>query len=197
MKMRKGVFALGFAGAMALAGAAEAHTGAGATTGAMHGFFHPLGGLDHLLAMVSVGLFAFLLGGRALWLVPLSFVAMMAAGGVAGMEGVGIPFVETGIALSVIVIGGLVALGRSLPLAAAMSVVGAFALFHGYAHGAEMPLAASGLGYGAGFLSATAALHSAGVGLGVAAAGLSDAKIMRTAGALVSAAGIALIGGAF
>jgi urease accessory protein len=148
---------------------AFAHPGLpGHTHDLASGFMHPFSGLDHILAMVAVGLFAAQLGGRALWAVPASFVAMMAAAGVAGMSGVALPLTETGIALSVIVLGGAVALRLALPVAAAAALVGFFAMFHGYAHGLETPETASGLLYGLGFVAATAALHALGIGLGLA-----------------------------
>ena len=131
--------------------AAMAHSGH-AAGGFSLGFMHPLVGLDHVLAMVAVGLFAWHLGGKALWLVPTAFVVTMAVGGAVGMAGTGLPLVEIGIALSIVVIGGLVALRRTMPTEIAMTVVAVFALFHGHAHGAEMGQAASGLVYGLGFL---------------------------------------------
>ena len=136
--------------------AALAHTGVGDTSGFMHGFTHPLGGLDHQLAMILVGIFAYQLGGRALWLVPLTFVGIMALGGFLGIAGIPVPFIEIGIALSVIVLGAIVAFGVKVPVAAAMGIVGLFAIFHGHAHGSEMPMDASGLEYGLGFMLATA-----------------------------------------
>jgi urease accessory protein len=187
-----------FAVTLLFATAAEAHTGAGSTAGLAHGFLHPLGGLDHLLAMICVGLFACFLGGRALWLVPASFVAMMAVGGVLGFAGVGLPFVELGIALSIVVIGGALALGRSLPLTAAMALAGFFAVFHGHAHGAEMPAAASGLAYGLGFLAATALLHGAGLALGFGLdkfAGTASRMLARAGGAVVGLSGLAILAG--
>ena len=132
--------------------AALAHTGVGDTSGFMRGFMHPLGGLDHQLAMILVGIFAYQLGGRALWLVPLTFVAVMAFGGFLGIAGIPVPFIELGIALSVIVLGAIVAFGVKVPVAAAMGIVGLFAIFHGHAHGSEMPMDASGLEYGLGFM---------------------------------------------
>src|SRR4051812_14841148 len=114
--------------------AAQAHTGVGSTAGLAHGFVHPLGGIDHLLVMVAVGLFAAHLGGRALWLVPLSFISMIVIGGAFGMAGIGPPFVEIGIGLSVVVLGVAVACGFHLPTTAAMALVGLFAIFHGHAH---------------------------------------------------------------
>ena len=132
----------------------------------MHGFMHPLSGLDHQLAMILVGIFAYQLGGRALWLVPLTFVSVMAVGGFLGIAGMPVPFIEIGIALSVIVLGAIVAFGVKAPLAVAMGIVGLFAIFHGHAHGSEMPLDASGLEYGLGFMLATALLHAVGIGIG-------------------------------
>ena len=143
------------------------HDGAGLA----HGFAHPFGGVDHIAAMVAVGLLAARLGGRALWLVPASFVAAMAVAGVAGMAGMTLPYAETGIAISVGVLGAIAAFGIAMPVAAAMGLVAFFAVFHGYAHGIEMPETASGLAYGAGFVAATAALHAIGIALGLAIAG--------------------------
>jgi urease accessory protein len=129
---------------------AFAHAGHGDASGFAQGFMHPVGGLDHILAMIAIGAFAALLGGRALWAVPASFVAMMAAGGALGMAALDLPFVEIGIAFSVVVLGAAVALNLSMPLSAAISLAGFFAVFHGFAHGAEMPTGASGLSYAGG-----------------------------------------------
>jgi len=167
------------------------------TGGLAHGFLHPLGGPDHVLAMVAVGLIAARIGGRALVLVPAAFLAMMALGGAAGAMGWHLPHVETGIALSVLVLGLVLALGMVPPVAGAMALVGAFAVFHGFAHGAEMPDAASGLAYGLGFLAATALLHAAGLGLGLAARRLDTRPALRVAGAALAAAGLGLLAGAF
>ncbi len=177
---------------------ASAHPGHETAPGFIHGFLHPLGGLDHILAMVAVGLFAAQLGGRALWLVPASFVAAMALAGVAGVSGLGLPYVEAGIALSIIVLGAAVALQATMPVAAAMGLVAFFAVFHGYAHGAEMPETMSALGYGAGFVLATAALHAAGVGLGVLI-GRSEVvsrRLIQVGGGAAALAGAALLAGA-
>ena len=116
--------------------AALAHTGHGDASGLLHGFMHPIAGIDHVLAMVAVGVFAFILGGRALYLVPLSFVGMMAVGFLLRIEGIEVPFVELGIAVSSVVIGGGAASGRPMPVIGAMALVGVFAVFHGHAHGA-------------------------------------------------------------
>ncbi len=176
--------------------AAQAHTGIGAADGFGYGFAHPLGGLDHVLAMVAVGLFAAQLGGRALWLVPLSFIAMMIAGGSLAVAGFGLPLVEIGIALSVVAFGLAVAAGFRLPALAAMALVGFFASFHGYAHGAEMPDSISGFDYATGFVLATALLHAAGIAIGIAAEKLGHAfghPALRTAGSQIAFAGAALL----
>ncbi|WP_026362953.1 HupE/UreJ family protein [Methylopila sp. M107] len=190
--------ALGLAAAL-VPSIAFAHTGHGDTVGFAAGAGHPVDGLDHVLAMVMVGVFAFQLGGRAVWLVPATFVGVMAAGGALGMAGVNLPFVETAIALSVIVLGAAVAFGVKAPVAAAMALVGAFAVFHGYAHGAEMPGAAGGAAYAAGFMLATAALHALGVGFGATCGQLAriyGPLATRAAGAAAGLAGVAILVGA-
>ena len=183
---------------IAIPTAAFAHTGHGDSSGFLHGFMHPIGGLDHVLAMVAVGVFAFVLGGRALYLVPLSFVGMMAVGFLIGANGIDLPFVELGIALSVIVIGGVAALGKPMPIAAAMSLVGVFAVFHGHAHGAEMPANAGGLDYAAGFMVATALLHLAGIAgaMGVAKlVGTYGRSVARLAGGVFALGGVGILAG--
>lgn len=159
--------------------AAFAHTGVGDTSGVLHGFMHPVGGLDHVLAMVAVGFFAAALGGRALWLVPLSFVGMMVAGFLLGTSGIGLPYGELAIGASGIVIAAAALLGRHIPTYAAMALVGGFAVFHGVAHGAEMPLDAPGLDYGLGFTLATVLLHLTGIAGGYAIAGLRRGVFAR------------------
>jgi urease accessory protein len=177
-----------------LPGGACAHTGHGEASGFAHGFIHPLGGLDHVLAMVAVGLYAALLGGRALWLVPAAFLGAMAMGGAIAAAGLAVPYVEIGIAASVIVLGLAVALRVSLPVFAAMALAGLFAIFHGYAHGAEMPQGASG--YAVGFMLATALLHGAGMAIGLAAASRSP-RIAQAAGGAMALAGVAILVGAY
>lgn len=177
---------------------AAAHTGAGEVSGLAYGLMHPIGGLDHVLAMVAVGLLAYLLGGAALWGLPLAFIAAMAAGGALALHGFALPFVEAGIGLSVVVIGAMVALGRSTPglLAAALTAV--FAVFHGHAHGAEMPVTVSGLGYGAGFILATVLLHTSGIfaGFGLGAAGRqAGMSVARGIGGVMALGGVAILGG--
>jgi urease accessory protein len=175
--------------AMLAASPAYAHTGFHAS-GFSAGVLHPLTGLDHALAMVAVGLFAAMLGGRALWAVPGSFVAMMLIGGALGVAGVAVPAVEIGIAVSVLVLGFVVALGRSWSLGSAMALAGGFAVFHGYAHGAEIPAGAGALSYSLGFAAASAVLHLAGKGAGMVT--LGRWKIARPAGAAVAIAGLVL-----
>ena len=180
--------------------AAFAHTGVGDTSGFMHGFMHPIGGLDHVLAMVAVGILAARLGGRALWLVPLAFVTMMVLGGIAGASGYDLPFVELGISGSILVLGFVLALGRQLPTALAMAMVGFFGIFHGHAHGTEMPVDAQGFAYGAGFVLATALLHASGLAFGMGAdrlAGSWSARASRIAGGAMAAAGAGIMAGAF
>ena len=157
------IAAASLAFAPAVAFAHPGHDGASLASG----FLHPLGGVDHIIAMVAVGLLAARLGGRAVWLVPASFVATMGVAGLAGMMGAGLPYVETGIALSVVVLAAVAVLGTAMPVAVAMGLVAFFAVFHGYAHGAEMPETMSGLAYGAGFVAATALLHGVGIALGL------------------------------
>src|SRR5262249_38289281 len=123
--------------------AAFAHPAIGDAHGFVQGLAHPLGGFDHILAMVAVGVFAWQLGGRALWAVPTTFVLVMALGGILGITGVAVPGVEIGIAASVIVLGAIVAFRVKASVALAMGVVAVFAIFHGHAHGTEMPLAAA------------------------------------------------------
>jgi urease accessory protein len=177
---------------------ANAHVGIGDTSGFAHGFWHPIGGVDHVLAMVTVGLFAGQLGGRALYLVPAAFVSVMVIGGAAGFAGIPIPFIELGIGLSIVVLGTAVALGLRIMIAAAMALVGFFAFFHGYAHGAEMPETVAGLAYGSGFVIATSLLHGCGLTLGSmmnSKAGRLGETLVRAAGAFVAVVGVALVFG--
>jgi urease accessory protein len=183
---------------LALPTIAAAHPGHDGTPGFIHGFLHPLGGLDHILAMVAVGLFAARLGGRALWLVPASFVVTMAVAGIAGMAGLALPYVEAGIALSILVLGAAIALDTTMPVAAAMGLVAFFAVFHGHAHGTEMPETMSGLAYGAGFVAATAALHALGIGLGlvIGRSEMFGRRVLQVGGSAAALAGAALLAGA-
>jgi urease accessory protein len=168
--------------------------------GLTDGIMHPLTGLDHVLAMVAVGLLAAQLGGRALWITPLSFVAMLVVGALLAMVQIAVPLVEVGIAFSIISLGLVLLFGVGLPTVGAMALVGFFAIFHGYAHGLEVPNTASALSYGVGFVLATGLLHLAGITLGLfarrAAVSLRPG-LFRAAGATFTLAGIALLIGAF
>ncbi|HEX4412054.1 MAG TPA: HupE/UreJ family protein [Lacipirellulaceae bacterium] len=146
---------------------ALAHVGFGSTEGFASGLAHPISGLDHLCAMIGVGIWASQRGGKAVWLFPLAFVIVMALGGLIGAAGIAIPFVERGIVASVLIIGILIAAAVRMPLLLSVLIVGTFAFFHGHAHGSEMPLTASGLAYAAGFLATTMVLLSVGVAAGI------------------------------
>lgn len=183
--------------AAVVTGAAEAHTFGVSAAGFSAGLAHPLVGLDHLLAMIAVGLWAVQIADRtehatALWLVPASFLAAMTAGGVLAMAEVGIPQVELGILGSLVVLGVLIAAAPRLPVWAGAAVVGAFALFHGHAHGTEAPAAASAALYAAGFLVTTTFLHGVGVGLGLVLREGQARLVTRFGGVGIAAAGLAL-----
>ena len=150
--------------ALALPTVADAHIGLHAD-GTLAGLGHPFSGIDHILAMVAVGFWAATLGGKARFIVPAAFVAVMAVGGVMGVFGVPLPMVETGIALTVAVLGLLVAFEVRVPAPVAAVIVGVCALFHGHAHGTELPAMSQAVGYVAGFLAATVILHGIGIGL--------------------------------
>ncbi|MGD9716810.1 MAG: HupE/UreJ family protein [Sulfuricurvum sp.] len=170
-----------------------AHTGHGTVSGFGAGFSHPIGGADHILAMIAVGLWASQMGGRALWAVPLSFVTMMVAGAAMGIQGFQVPFIEEGILGSVLVLGALIGFGVKMPVAFSAAIVGLFAIFHGTAHGAEMPLNAAGVEYAAGFVLATAMLHIGGIAIGAVMHKLSETKASKVAGGAIAASGLALI----
>jgi urease accessory protein len=155
------------------------------------GLSHPLGGLDHLLAMFAVGLLAAQLGGRALWLVPGAFVVMMIAGASAGVAGLPLPGVERAIGLSIVVIALPVAFALGMPVTLAMALVGVFAVFHGHAHGTVIPQGAAVTSYVLGFSVATTLIHGAGVCSGFAFA--QRALLLRLSGASIAVIGVALV----
>ncbi|RJF86405.1 urease accessory protein [Oleomonas cavernae] len=167
--------------------------------GLAHGMAHPLSGLDHILAMTMVGIYAYQQRGtQALWLLPVTFVALMAVGGALGIAGAGLPLVEIGIGLSVVALGAALALDVKLPAMIATTVIGAFAVCHGFAHGAEMTLDASGYAYASGFMLATASLHLAGIGIGASIGRLGrrlESPLVRTAGGIASLVGVGLLAG--
>ncbi len=173
----------------------------GTDGGALSGFLHPLLGIDHMLAMVAVGLLSAQMGGRAIWTVPAAFVSVMAVGGLLGLTGIGLLWVEYGIATSVIVLGIALALKQGLPVGLAMVFVGLFALFHGHAHGTELPTSTNTvlgiISYVIGFMVATAGLHVIGALLGTIATRtkLGD-MTLRVAGALIAVTGFGIFLGA-
>lgn len=176
--------------AAGMATPALAHTGTGLPGGFASGFAHPLGGFDHLLAMVSVGLWGAWLGRPLVYLLPVVFPGMMVAGALAAMTGAPAPPVELGIALSVLVLGGCVAAAYAAPAWLAVVVVAAFGICHGYAHGAELPSAADPVGYSVGFVAATGLLHVAGIALGALKDRPAGAIATRAAGLGVAVAGL-------
>jgi urease accessory protein len=173
--------------------AALAHVGDHSHMSFTEGLLHPFTGLDHVLAMVAVGLWASQLGGRALWLLPLTFPAVMAIGAALGLSGVTLPLVEIGIAGSVMVLGAVVALALRPSLAISIPLIGAFALLHGYSHGVELPANASALSYGAGFIAATLVLHAIGIATGLIAGRLPVRFAARTAGGAIAVLGVVLL----
>jgi urease accessory protein len=170
---------------------AQAHTFGSQGAGLMAGLTHPFVGLDHLLAMIAVGIWAGQLGGRAVWLIPLTFVSVMAVAATLASFGLLLPLMEPAIACSVLVLGLLIAGSVRLPTSLGALLVGLFAVFHGYAHGLELPQAASPILYGAGFVLATALLH--GLGIGFARKSLQHKMLQRIAGySLIAASGLLL-----
>jgi urease accessory protein len=176
--------------AVFIGSSAEAHMGTGLAGGFGSGFRHPLTGGDHLLAMFSVGLWGAFLGRPLIFVLPVIFPAVMVAGAVMGMLGMPLPPVETGIALSVIVLGGCIALSLKAPSWVASLIVAIFAIFHGYAHGKELPSAADPIGYSLGFVLATGSLHVLGIGIGFLNHRPHGVRVTRGLGVLIAGAGI-------
>jgi urease accessory protein len=175
---------------LVLAAPAFAHSGEGVAGGFISGFLHPLAGPDHVIAMVAVGLWGAFLGRPALWLLPVVFPLVMAFGGALGVLGVPLPGVEIGIALSAVVLGAMVAFAVKPPLWVAAVIVGAFAIFHGHAHGTELPEAASPIAYSLGFVIATGLLHAAGIALSLVTRWSQGAKLVRACGVAIAALGV-------
>jgi urease accessory protein len=184
MKRNYSIFLVALAGVMLMPGLASAHIIPGTHHSVYDGFAHPFSGLDHLLAMFAVGLWASQCRGRAVWMIPLTFVSVMVLGGILGLTGAHLPGIEFGIALSVLVLGVLIATATRLKLGWGMTVAGLFALFHGYAHGAEMPAAVSALSFSVGFVLATLVLHAMGIAAGFYLA--KQARAVRLAGAAIA-----------
>lgn len=168
----------------------QAHTGTGLPGGFVSGFKHPFSGVDHLLAMISVGIWGAFLGRPLIYLLPVIFPALMVGGAIMGMLGVPVPPVEIGIALSVFVLGSCIALSVRAPVWAASLIVAVFAIFHGYAHGRELPSAADPIGYSAGFVFATGLLHVLGIGIGFLNDRPGGLMATRSAGGIIAAMGV-------
>jgi len=183
------------AATLLLAGARPvlAHEQAGQAQGFLTGFLHPLSGPDHVVAMIAVGLWGAQLGPPAVWLLPVTFPMVMAFGGFLGLVGVPLPGVEVGIALSALLLGLMIARESKPPLLAAASLVGFFAVFHGHAHGTELPAGQSGLTYSIGFVVATGLLHGVGIAMGVVHRWRAGRVALRAAGGAVALAGIAFL----
>ena len=174
---------------------ASAHTDGGLAGGFVSGFVHPILGWDHVVAMVAVGLWGAFLGAPAIWLLPVVFPLVMAFGAVLGVLGVPIPAIETGIAGSAVVLGLLILLAARLPIWLASIIVGAFAIFHGYAHGAELPEAANPFAYGVGFVIATGLLHLAGIAFGLLIRWPAGVYAVRAGGGVIAMVGFAFLFG--
>ena len=174
---------------------AGAHEGAGITGGFLSGFSHPILGLDHVVAMVAVGLWGAFLGNPAIWILPVVFPLVMAFGGILGVMGIPIPAVETGIAASAVVLGVMVALAVRLPIWGAAAIVGAFAIFHGHAHGTELPNAANTLAFSIGFVFSTGVLHLFGIAFGLVARWPAGKIAVRAGGGSIALAGVGFLTG--
>jgi len=167
--------------------AASAHVQQAEAAGLLTGLLHPVSGFDHVLAMVAVGLWGAQLGMPAIWVLPVAFPLVMAMGGMLGFLGVPIPGIEVGIAASAVVLGAAVAFELRPPLVVAALVVGCFAIFHGHAHGTELPPGQSALLYSLGFVIATGSLHALGIGIGTVHSRPGGRQLLRAAGAAISA----------
>ena len=168
---------------------ALAHTGTGVSAGLESGFFHPLTGPDHLVAMVAVGLWGAQLGNPAIWILPITFPLVMAIGGLIGLSGIDLPLVEPAIALSGIALGLMVALNIRPQIWLAALIVGIFAIFHGYAHGRELPEAADPIAFAGGFVVATGLLHLAGILIGVLVSWPVGSRVVQACGAAIGCVG--------
>ena len=183
-----GLFAL-----VVLAPCAAAHPGHGHGIGFAAGLAHPFSGIDHVLAMVAVGLLAVQIGQRAIWLLPSAFIALMVAGGLLNLAGVHVPLVDQAIIASVLILGLLIAGSAKLPLVMSASLVGAFAIFHGYAHAGEMAAGQSPTTYAAGFVIASAVLHGVGISAGLSAQRLASPSLLRFCGSAIALCGLLLL----
>ncbi len=193
MTSRRLVFAIAAATLLALVASSvpvHAHVQTGEASGFLTGVGHPVSGLDHVVAMIAVGLWGVQLGAPALWLLPVTFPMMMALGGLVGLLGVPLPGLEVGIAASAVVLGLVVMFALRPPLAVAVALVAVFAIFHGHAHGTELPPGQSALLYSMGFVVATGCLHGVGIAIGVIHRWRWGQTLLRAVGAVVALAGI-------
>jgi urease accessory protein len=174
---------------------AWAHEGEGLSGGFVSGFLHPLFGPDHVVAMIAVGLWGAFLGAPAIWVLPIVFPLVMAFGGVLGVLGVPLPAVEEGIGASAVVLGLVVACAARPPLWVAAVIVGVFAIFHGHAHGAELPDSANAISYSLGFVMATGMLHLFGIAFGLLVRWPAGKLAVRAAGGAIALAGVAFLTG--
>lgn len=179
-----------FAVLLLWASPALAHVEQGQAAGLLSGLSHPVSGLDHVLAMLAVGLWGAQLGNPALWMLPVAFPMMMAFGGMLGLVGMPLPGVEIGIALSAVVLGAMVLREAQPPLAVALVLVSLFALFHGHAHGTELPAGQSGLAYSIGFVVATGCLHGVGILIGLIHRWPWGETVLKLTGGIIAAAGV-------
>ncbi len=187
-------FIIGIASPLFVASAAHAHIGTHEINGFIHGFQHPLDGLDHILAMVAVGLWASQLGRKAIWALPLTFMGVMLVGGTIGMNtSLNLPGIEPAILASDLVLGGLILATIRLSIPISTSLVGIMAIFHGYAHGTEMPTQVSSLEYATGFIFATALLHAIGLGTALLIQKYRQSQLVQFAGASIMLGSLILI----
>jgi len=193
--MRMGRIAFFTCVVLCISSAAYSHEGGGIAGGFISGFVHPILGWDHVAAMVAVGLWGAFLGNPAIWVLPVVFPLVMAFGGALGVIGIAIPSIEIGIAVSAIVLGAMVAFAVRLPLWVAAIMVGVFAIFHGHAHGTELPSAASPLAYSIGFVISTGMLHLSGIAFGLMVRWQAGKIAVRTCGVIISLAGVGFLTG--
>jgi urease accessory protein len=180
---------------LTFSGMVYAHEGAGVTGGFISGFMHPVLGWDHVIAMVAVGLWGAFLGTPAIWILPVVFPLIMAFGGALGVLGIPMPAVETGIAASAVVLGAMVAFAVRPPIWVAAVIVGAFAIFHGHAHGTELPSAANPFAYSVGFVVATGLLHLLGISFGLLVRWPAGKLVVQAGGGVIAFLGIGFLTG--
>jgi urease accessory protein len=180
---------------LCFAATANAHSGEGVAGGFLSGFLHPLSGLDHLLAMVAVGIWGATLGRPLVWALPVAFPMLMVVGGVLGIAQIPLPYVEIGIAVSVIVLGLSIASAWRAPMVVAVGIVALFGVFHGHTHGTELPTTAAPAAYAAGFVISTGLLHLGGIAIGLVKELPRGEQVLRAGGGVIAAAGVWILAG--